>query len=207
METISPREAPTGGSARPSRSRKRQPIAASMPMPASFVALPPRPMMHERQPRRSASAISSPVPKELVLSGLRNSVGTSVSPLARAISMTAVPFSVMTYSATTGSPSGPCTVKGMRTAPPDVAGDVPPDSRPPAPRSASSVPSPPSATSRQTVSHEGNTSRTAAAAASATCREDKDPLKESTAMTIFRMIPGSGGKRPPQLTRSTFSYL
>ncbi len=93
-----------------------------------------------RRPPRIAAAISSPVPRVLASSASRRSRSTSARPLARAISMIAVPSGSTAHSASTGSPSGPVTC---------VTRDEPPR------RDAitSSVPSPPSASgSSMTVS-------------------------------------------------------
>ena len=81
--------------------------------------------------RARATAISSPVPRVLARSGSLRPA-TSASPLARAISMTAMPAGSTPHSASTGSPSGPVT-RAMRREPPRAASSV------------SSVPSPPSA--------------------------------------------------------------
>ena len=50
------------------------------------------------------------------------------------------------------------------------------------------VPSPPSAISRQVIAQSGNAVLMPLAAASATSSEDSDPLKESEAMMILRMM-------------------
>lgn len=105
-----------------------------MPAPPSLVALPPIPMMKRRAPASSAARISSPTPAVLACSGARCAGGTSARPLAAAISITAVrPSPVSPKNACTGVPSGPLTVQSI-TRPPVAA------------TSASTVPSPPSAT-------------------------------------------------------------
>ena len=86
-------------------------------------------------PRSSAWSISSPVPTvDAAMASFCSRPPTSVRPEARAISMIAVPR-WKRHSASTGSPSGPVTVD-VRLAPP----------------SASSVPSPPSATATSSQS-------------------------------------------------------
>src|SRR5262245_48496506 len=107
------------------------PSAASAPTPPSTVALPPTP---SRIRRGQAARISSPTPQVRARSGSRRCGGTSLRPLAEAISITAR-FGANTISAPTGSPRGPATWRSTRT--PRVAAS-----------SASSVPSPPSATGR-----------------------------------------------------------
>ena len=96
MWRMSLRSLPRPSRALPFSSRKRNPRARSRPAPPSFVALPPMPTMNFLHPFRSASAMSSPVPNVVVSIGLRSSGLSSVSPLASAISITAVcPLSIM----------------------------------------------------------------------------------------------------------------
>ena len=113
-------------------------------------------------PASSAMSISSPVPMvDAAIASFFAAPPTSVSPEARAISMTAVPrFS--RHSARTGSPNGPVTVD-VRLAPPR----------------ASSVPSPPSATGSSTQSWPS--SQHAEPIAAATCAPVAVPLNLSTA--------------------------
>ena len=67
-------------------------IARSAPSPPSVVADPPRPTMIRFAPASSAASISSPVPVVVAAIGsLPSAPPASVSPHARAISMTAVP--------------------------------------------------------------------------------------------------------------------
>ena len=73
----------------PSASVRSKPSACSMPAPPSLVALPPMPIKNLLHPRSSASPITCPTPKVVVCSGLRFSFGTSGSPAAPAISITA----------------------------------------------------------------------------------------------------------------------
>ena len=172
-DAMCPRDSPVPGSALPAVSRKRKPRAESIPVPPSLVALPPSPNMMRLHPCFSASATISPVPKVVVSRGLRSSSRSRVSPLAAAMSMIAVPPSAdMPYSARSGRISGSC-ASHSTAAPPSAF------SR------ASIVPSPPSATSRRTVPHSGNTSLTPSETASATSADDNEPLNESDAMTIF----------------------
>ncbi len=162
-----PREAPFWGPNSAGASRKRvitsqatststprsdQESASSAPRPPSTVAEPPTPTMMRLQPWSSAAAISSPVPNVVAVSGSLRS--TSASPLARAISTIPVPSSSAAHSASTGRPSGPVTVAVRR-----VPGSEP--------RSASSVPSPPSASGSARASRPARaTPRHIAAAAS-----------------------------------------
>ncbi len=82
--------APPGRSSFPSASTNFAPSACAIPAPPSLVALPPIPMMNLRQPLARAAAISSPVPRVVVMRGSRRSRGTRGSPDAEAISITAV---------------------------------------------------------------------------------------------------------------------
>ena len=167
------KDPPVPGSGVPPASTNLNPSAVSIPVPPSLVALPPSPMITRLQPLRNACATISPVPKVVVSMGLRSFSRSRVSPLAAAMSMIAVPPSAdMPYSARSGRISGSC-ASHSTAAPPSAF------SR------ASIVPSPPSATSRQTTSHSGNTSRTPSATASATSADDSEPLNESAATTIF----------------------
>ena len=85
-------------------------IARTQPSPPSVVADPPRHTTIFFAPRSSAWSISSPVPVVVAaIASLPSAPPTSVSPEARAISMTAVPR-WRRHSACTGSPSGPVTV-------------------------------------------------------------------------------------------------
>lgn len=56
-------------------------------------------------------------------------------------------------------------------------------------RKASTLPSPPSATGTDFTWQPGNTLPAAFAISSHTCREDRVPLKESGAKTIFFIVP------------------
>jgi hypothetical protein len=114
------------------------PRASMAARPPSVVALPPTPTITRRAPARMAAAISSPVPRVDARSGSRTR-GASARPLARAISTTATPPGSNAHSASTGSPSGPVTVT-FRREPPRAA------------TSASSVPSPPSASGSDAIS-------------------------------------------------------
>ena len=77
----------------PCLSYRCAPSACIMPMPASFVALPPMPIMNRRNPFSNASFISSPVPYVLVFIGFRSIGERVVSPFISAISMIAVRWS------------------------------------------------------------------------------------------------------------------
>ena len=172
-DAMCPRDSPVPGCALPAVSRKRKPRAESIPVPPSLVALPPSPNMMRLHPCFSASATSSPVPKVVVSSGLRSSSRSRVSPEAAATSMMAVPPSAdIPYPARSGRISGSW-ASHSTVEPPSASS------------SAFIVPSPPSATSRHTVPHTGNTSLTPSETASATSADDSEPLNESDAMTIF----------------------
>ena len=157
----------------PAPSSIPKPSACSMPAPPSFVALPPMPTMKRRQPCPTASRIISPTPKVVACIGSRRPGGISVSPAAADISITAaLPSAEMPYRASTGSPSGPVTVTVR--------------SRPPMPSvSASTVPSPPSASGRTHTAASGQARRTPSRTASPACRELRLPFRESMAMTTF----------------------
>src|SRR5690606_117111 len=107
---------PPGATGSPSALRKRAPSAASIPAPPSVVALPPTPNTMLRAPASSAARSSSPEPYVDAVSGAKVSCGSRWSPLASAISTTAVsPRSA--NAAGTGSPSGPWTRTPRRTNP------------------------------------------------------------------------------------------
>src|SRR5438128_3270884 len=130
-----------------------QPSASTAARPPSVVALPPAATITCLKPSRRATAISSPVPRVLARNGsLRPD--TSAKPLARAISMTAIPPGNTPHSASTGSPSGPVT-RATRREPPRAASKV------------SSVPSPPSASGNSTMSTKPARRSPAAIAAAA----------------------------------------
>ena len=119
----------------------------------------------------------------VVTRGSRRARGTSGSPEAAAISMTAVRPSPSTpQAASTGSPSGPRTA--VRLGWPAVASS-----------SASTVPSPPSAMGTFTTSAPGKTARTPRSMAWATCSAEALPLNESGA-TMTR-IPVSSPSAVP----------
>jgi len=135
------------------------------------------PMTIFRTPEARAAAISSPVPRVVVLNGLSSDCGSSSIPLAAAISITAVfPASITPYFALTGVPSGPQT-SASRYSPPQ------------ADTSASTVPSPPSASGSSTRAASGRTCRNPAASVATTSRLDRQFLKESAAITIFMTAP------------------
>ena len=153
--------------------RNRTPMAWAAPAPQSLVALPPIPMRMRRAPASRAAVMSWPVPYVLVSSGLRFAGGTSASPVAAAISMTAVRSSPpsMPHAAWTSSPSGPATDATCRV--PSVAAT-----------NASTVPSPPSAMGTTSISASGTTRRTPRAIAAQTSAAGRASLNLSGAMTI-----------------------
>src|ERR1700730_8451738 len=125
-----------------------------------------------RAPASYACCKSSPTPYVLVTRGSRLSLGTSASPAAIAISITAVdPPSISPYSASTGSPSGPRTRSVCRS--PRVAAT-----------SAPTVPSPPSAIGTSTNSASRMATRTPSPIASPASTADSDPLKALGATTM-----------------------
>src|SRR4051812_10458062 len=146
--------------------RSDQPSASTAPSPPSVVAEPPTPTITVCAPSSSTCAISSPVPRVVARSG-SFPPATSVSPLAMAISTTAVPSGSRLHSASTGSPSGPVT-RAVRCSPP----------------SASSVPSPPSASgsSRASIPAERRP-RAIAAAASGAVSEPRNLSGQQSAGT------------------------
>ena len=118
-------------------------------------------------PRYIASAISSPVPLLLARRGSSSSGFIRVSPLAAALSMTAV-CPARPYEASIMRPSGSWT-RAMTTSPPSAS------------VSTIAKPSPPSETGSMTQSCPARPSATAAAASA----EPRQPLNESMAMTAF----------------------
>ena len=67
MWRMAPSVAPVGMKLRPLGAVKRTPSAAAMPQPASVVQLPPRVITMRRWPALSASPMSWPAPKVVVL--------------------------------------------------------------------------------------------------------------------------------------------
>ena len=175
IEDIRPKASPHPFRMFPAESMNLYPNASNIPVPASFVALPPMHIMNLRHPLSNASAISWPVPYVDVRRGSLSSEARRVSPLALAISMTAVEPSIQAYSASTGLPSGSLTMS-LTGLPPNVV------------MSASMLPSPPSATASFTTSQPGIASWIPFSTASATCHEDRQPLNESEATTTLHMI-------------------
>ena len=129
-------------------------------------------MVMSLAPFASASMRSSPVPTDIASSGSLLPSGTRVSPDADAISITALPSSKTAYRASTWSIKGPCTVTVTAFASEEAS-------------TASTVPSPPSASGMLTVSTSPNTSRAAAPSSSAVREESRLPLNESLANTSF----------------------
>ncbi len=92
-----------------------------------MVAEPPRPTSTVRAPCSIALAISSPVPRVVAASGsLPSAPPARASPLARAISITAVRRSIR-HPASTGLPSGPVTTV-VRLPPPNTSSSPSPPS-------------------------------------------------------------------------------
>ena len=141
--------------------------ASNMPLPPSFVPVPPKPTYMSLAPRLMASAINSPVPRLLARNGSSSSGLISVSPLAAALSITAV-SPIRPYSASISLPSGSWT-RALTVCPPSAA------------VSTEAKPSPPSETGSTTQSCPARPSATAAAASA----ELRHPLNESMAMTAF----------------------
>ena len=141
-----------------------------MPVPPSQVAVPPNPSQISSTPESKASAIISPVPKELEYNGLRSPGATRPSPLAAAVSITAIlPSATNPYSAVMERPRGSVQLTFLNMP------------------SSSSVmtfvkPSPPSEIGTTVASPGG---KAAIAAFPASC-EVRQPLKESMAMIAFK---------------------
>jgi len=163
---------PPGASALPSASRNATPSTCASPMPPSVVAEPPRPRIRRRAPCSSAWRISSPVPQLVACNASRSSGRSRGRPEAAAVSTTAVPSGRTPYSAEMGRPSGSCAV--IQTFFPPVAAT-----------SASTVPSPPSATGIPTVCASGKTLWTPRSIAETASSAEQLPLKESAAMITF----------------------
>ena len=145
-----------------------------MPAPPSLVAEPPIPAITERTPAARAATSSWPKPKVEARRGSRRSSGSNGRPDAAASSTIAMaPPSIRPYAASTTSPSGPSTGTGTRR--PECAAT-----------SASTVPSPPSATGTSTTSASGQTERMPRAIAAAAAGELSDPLYGLGATTNFR---------------------
>jgi hypothetical protein len=129
----------------------------------------------------AVAASSSPVPMLVAVIGSRSSLATRERPEASAISMTAVgvPSTVaLSQRAVTGRPSGSWTT-------------VVRQSQPPAAATASSVPSPPSASGHRRISSSGRARSQPSASARATCTDVSVPLNESGAnRTIMRSAAG-----------------
>ena len=139
-----------------------------MPAPPSVVALPPTPNTIVRAPASSAARSSSPEPYVDAVSGAKTPAGSRCSPLASAISTTAVsPRSA--NAAVTSCPRGPATGTSRRSKPAATA--------------AATVPSPPSATGSASTSRPGTTRRSPAVTRSATCTAVSEPLNLSAAMS------------------------
>ncbi len=141
-----------------------------MPAPPSVVALPPTPNTIVRAPASSAARSSSPEPYVEEVSGAKTPLGRRCSPLASAISTTAVSPRTA-KAAVTSSPRGPATRISRRSKPAATA--------------ASTVPSPPSATGMAVTSRSGTTRRSPAVTRSATCTAVSDPLNLSAAMSTL----------------------
>ena len=147
--------------------------ACTAPRPPSVVAEPPTATSTRRAPAATASAINSPVPAVVALTGsLPDAPPARDRPEASAISMTATPR-LSRHGAVTGSPSGPVTTD-VRLGPP----------------SASSVPSPPSAIGA--VSQDAEAAAAASATAAAT----------STAEAVPRNLSGAASTCTPDILAS-----
>ena len=113
------------------------PSARSRPMPASFVALPPIPITISRAPASSAARISSPVPRESARHGSRSSGAAARAARARHLDDRTRPLERERRCDRTARAD-----RGRR-----ASRACAPDSR-----TSSTVPSPPSAIGRQTIS-------------------------------------------------------
>jgi hypothetical protein len=165
---------PPSGSAAPFTSVKVHPSPRAAPTPPSTLADPPSPTTTVTAPRSTASTMSSPTPRLVASSGLRRSAGSSAIPHALAHSKIAVSASSQPSSACTGAPSGPVTATCSRS---DVGSST-----------ASSSPSPPSATGHASTLACGNARRAPCARASATSRAPMVPLNAVGATRIVCVI-------------------
>ena len=147
--------------------------------PASLVALPPMPMIEVTRPGIQRCADQLAGTEAGGLQRISQPGGTSASPLAAAISITAVaPSPVRPKNASTRSPTGPGHPHG-NPAPPVVA------------TIASTVPSPPSATgTRQSTPR--NTSRKPASMANATSAADRLSLEGRCNHDFHGYSPSAG---------------
>src|SRR5437870_11284535 len=145
--------------------------------------------MNSTVPGARAAWRSWPKPYVDVLRGSRRECGTSASPLAAASSRTVPPFPIKPYVALTGSPSGPST-SAVRYWPWLAE------------TSASTVPSPPSATGTSTTSASGKTSRTPRAIASAASVAVSVPLKAFGATTTLCTAHAPYPVSPDEATRT-----
>src|SRR5690606_20310109 len=160
----------------------RAPRAPRAPEPPSVQATPPTPTTISRQPRSSACRTSSPTPPLCARSAVSGVGVTRTRPHACAASTYAVP-SPTASRACTGPPNGPVTRNRCSTAPADS--------------SASTVPSPPSATGTTTTSASGSRSCTASVMTAAACSALRVPLNLSGATTTRRTLPASTGATLP----------
>ena len=143
-----------------------------MPVPPSLVAEPPAVSTIRWAPASSAALNSSPTPCVSARSGSRSASAMCSKPAALAISIMAVWSGNQPQHAVMGRPRASATVS-WRRSPPVTA------------RTASSVPSPPSAMGTHTTCASGTTDCTPRAIACATPAAERLSLKESGAMTIF----------------------
>ena len=161
------------------------PSPRSRPAPPSVVALPPIPRIDRgARPRRGRPGSASPVPSDVAATASRSDVANRDSPDASAISTTARCRSsdVASQRARTGRPSGSPTVASRHAQPPAAA-------------TASSVPSPPSASGHSRIVSPGRARAQPSARARATSTEVSEPLNESGAMRTVRGRPPSVSRR------------
>ena len=152
------------------------PNASNIPNPASVVALPPIPRITSVALDRATCSRRSPTPADVAPTGSRSAGSTLERPDASAISMTArVPSTERSQRARIRRPSGSVTSLVCHC-------------QPPAASIAARVPSPPSARGHSRISSSGRARRQPSARARATSTEVNEPLKESGAMRIVRLL-------------------
>ena len=178
----SARQRPPCPTSLPWASAMRTPRACNAPRPPSLVPESPQPIKMVWMSCSSAAWINSPTPRVVVRVGSRMSRGTRRRPAAAAISTTATPCALPPSKAkcdSTGSPTGPVTVRCTRRPPVDSA-------------SICAVPSPPSGTGTVLTRAPGMVRRTPAEMARATVPASSDSLNPAGATRIFLGMIGIG---------------
>ena len=176
IETSSFNAPPPGSISRLFASRNCMPSACSIPVPASFVALPPIPIIIFLQLLFKACLINSPVPYDVVFHGFLSLSFSSSIPDADAISITAV----------SPSPSTPkCAVISRISGSWTFLWKIFPFV---AVTSVTTVPSPPSARGTNFILASGKTFLIPSSMNLATSGDVRQSLNESGAISIFIII-------------------